>query len=48
MFVIEEFEKAGILEAVKSVQDIYARRRNPFEDRWRNQDINYLLFIFVL
>ena len=45
MFVIEEFEKAGILEAV---QDIYTRRRNPFEDRWRNQDINYLLFIFVL
>ena len=39
--VIKEFEKAGIMEAVKSAQDIYTRCENPFVDRRRKQENNY-------
>ena len=31
--VIKRFEKAGIMEAVKSTQDVYTRRENPFDDK---------------
>ena len=33
--VITGFENAGIMEAVKSAQDIYTRCENPFDDRRR-------------
>ena len=39
--VIKGFEKAGIMEAVKSAQDIYTRSENPFDDRRSKYDINY-------
>ena len=32
-FVMKGFEKAGIMKAVKSAQDIYTRCENPFDDR---------------
>ena len=46
--VIKRFGKAGIMEAVKSAQDIYTRCENPFDDRHRKQEINYRLFVFVV
>ena len=46
--VIKGFEKAGIMEAVKSFQDIYTRCENPYDDRRRKQEINYGLFVFVV
>ena len=39
--VIKGFEKAGIMEAVKSAQDIYTRCENPFDNRCSNYEINY-------
>ena len=33
--VIKGFEKTGIMEAMKSAQDIYTRCENPFDDRRR-------------
>ena len=33
--VIKGFEKAGIMQAVRSAQDIYIRYENPFDDRHR-------------
>ena len=31
--VVKGFEKAGILEAVKMVQEVYARCENPFDEK---------------
>ena len=39
--VIKRIEKAGIMEVVKSAQDVYTRCENPFDDRRRKQQINY-------
>ena len=39
--VTKGFEKAGIMEAVKSAQDIYTRCETPFDDRRRKWEINY-------
>ena len=33
--VIKGYEKAGIIEAVKSAQDIYTGCKNPFDERCR-------------
>ena len=33
--VIKGFEIAGIMEAVKSAQDLYTRCDNPFDDKYR-------------
>ena len=30
---IKGFKKAGMMEAVKSAQDVYTRRENPFDDK---------------
>ena len=38
--VIKGFEKAEIMAAVKSSQDIYTRQENPFDDR------TWIKFIF--
>ena len=39
--LIKGFEKAGIMEAVESAQDIYIRCENPFDGRRRKWEINY-------
>ena len=31
--VVKGFEKAGILEAVKMAQEVYARCENPFDEK---------------
>ena len=31
--IIKGFEKAGIMEVVKSTQNIYTRCENPFDDK---------------
>ena len=31
--IIKGFEKAGIIEAVKMAQEVYARCQNPFDER---------------
>ena len=39
--LIKGFEKAGIMEAVESAQDIYIRCENPFDGKRRKWEINY-------
>ena len=39
--VIKGFEKAGIMEAVKSAQDVYTRRENPFDDKRIHSGLNH-------
>ena len=33
--IVKGFEETGIMETVKSTQDIYTRCENPFDDRRR-------------
>ena len=35
--IIKGFEKAGIMEGVKSAQDIYTRCENPSDDKHENR-----------
>ena len=46
--VIKGFEKSGIMEVVKSAQDIHRRSENPFDDGRRKQNINHWLFAFIV
>ena len=39
--VIKGFEKARIMEAVKSAQDIYTKCENPLDDRRQKLEINF-------